>query len=244
MKVIFKIQRFNPQEDQKASFDTYSIDVEESARVLDALQYISRNIDSTLAYRKSCAHGVCGSDAMRINGKECLACKTLIKNVVQDNTIIIEPLANMDVMRDLVVNYDGALKKFRSVRPYLIPAKKAPEKEYLQSQEARENFDEASKCINCTACYSACPIVAEQPGFLGPNALIQAIRYINDDRDQGLEARIDVLDNPNGVWGCQQMFHCTRVCPRGIKVTKLINQTKKQIVKYRESRGEIPNKGD
>ncbi len=244
MNITLSIKKFNPEVDSEPQTVAYDVDVEGTDRVIDALLYISENQDSTLTFRKSCAHGVCGSDAMRINGVEMLACKTLIKDVLEEGTIRIEPLRNMKVTRDLVVDYEEFLDKFRSVRPYLIPAAPAPEKEYIQSQENREKIDDASKCINCSACYSACPIIEENPQFIGPAALVQAARFINDDRDKGLSERIDVLDNPNGAWGCQQKFHCTRVCPRGIKVTKLINQTKRQITKFREARGETPNKGE
>lgn len=246
MTVTLAVQRFNPEVDSEPYVVEYNVEVEGSDRVIDALLYIAENEDSTLSFRKSCVHGVCGSDAMRINGVEKLACKTLIHDVVdEENTrITVEPLEHYDIKRDLIVDYDVFMDKYSSVRPYFVPAAPPPEQEYIQSQEDRLRIDEATKCINCGACYSACPILDTNPNFLGPQALVQAIRFVNDSRDAGLEARLDVLDNPNGIWGCEQKFECTKVCPRDIKITKLINKTKRTIEKYRTDRGETPNKGE
>ncbi|TVR58585.1 MAG: succinate dehydrogenase iron-sulfur subunit [Spirochaetaceae bacterium] len=240
MNVTLEIQRFNAEQDASPTFRKYAVTVEPTDRVLDALIDISRNIDGTLAFRKSCAHGVCGSDAMRINGKERLACKTLIQDVASadGDTIVIEPLRHLPNQRDLMVDQSVFFEKFRSVKPFFIPAGEPNGAEYFQSQDDRELFDEATKCINCAACYSACPILDKNPAFIGPAAIVQAARFINDSRDTGLEARIDILDSASGVWPCENHFECTRVCPREIKITKLINLTKRQIKKYREERGE------
>ena len=201
---------------------------------------ISRYQDGTLVFRKSCAHGVCGSDAMRINGKERLACKTLVQDVADadGDTVRIEPLRYLPVQRDLMVDQSVFFTKFRSVKPFLVAESEIEEKEYLQSQAERAVFDEATKCINCSACYSACPVLQKNPDFLGPAAIVQAARFVFDSRDKGLEARLGVLDDPNGVWPCENHFECTRVCPREIKITKLINLTKREIKKYRAARGE------
>ncbi len=240
MKVTLEIQRFNSKKDKEPYIQSYTVPVEENDRVLDALLYITRNEDGSLGFRRSCAHGVCGSDAMRINGKEALACKTLIKDVVEDgNTVIrLEPLRHLDVQTDLMVDQAAFHEKFRSVHPFLIEKDEPGKTEYIQSPEDREKIDEASKCINCGACYSACPILDKNPDFIGPAAIVAAARFVNDSRDKGLEARLDILDTKNGVWPCENKFACTRVCPREIKITKLINQTKRQIEKYRKERGE------
>ncbi len=246
MNVTLAVERFNPETDKEPYIVEYDVEVDENDRVIDALLYVSENQDSTLGFRKSCAHGVCGSDAMRINGVEKLACKTLIHDVTdeQNSKITVEPLRHYGVERDLIVNHDVFMEKYSKVRPYFIPASPAGSEEYIQSPEDRLRIDEATKCINCGACYSACPILETNPNFLGPQALVQAIRFVNDSRDKGLEARLDVLDNPNGLWGCQQKFECTKVCPRDIKITKLINQTKRTVEKYRKERGEKVNKGE
>lgn len=240
MKVTLEITRFNPETDTEPRVQSYSVEVEPTDRVLDALMDITQNQDGTLGYRRSCAHGVCGSDAMRINGTERLACKTLFQDLEEDSaTVRIEPLRHLDIQKDLMVDQSEFFRKFRSVKPYFTPEAPAPERgEYTQSPEERALFDEATKCINCAACYSACPILDKNPDFLGPQAIVAAARFVYDSRDAGLEERLDVLDTANGVWPCESHFECTRVCPRDIKITKLINLTKREIKKYREKRGE------
>jgi len=240
MNVTLEIQRFNPEDDKKPAFKKYSVTVDPTDRVLDALMDISRNQDGTLVFRKSCAHGVCGSDAMRINGRERLACKTLIQDVTDDdNTVIkVEPLRHLPIQRDLMVDQNPFFDKYRSVKPFFFPDEMPEEKENIQSQDERAMFDDATKCINCSACYSACPVLDKNTNFIGPAAIVQAARFVFDSRDQGLEPRLGVLDTADGVWPCENHFECTRVCPREIKVTKLINLTKREIKKYREARGE------
>jgi succinate dehydrogenase / fumarate reductase iron-sulfur subunit len=171
---------------------------------------------------------------MIINEQERLACKTLIQDVISEGetTIRLEPLKHFAVQRDLMVDQSVFFEKYRSVKPYLIPAAVAAEtaeKETIQSQEDRSRFDDPTKCILCSACYSACPVLDENPKFLGPAATVQAARFVFDSRDEGLQPRLEVLDDENGVWPCQNHFRCTQVCPRGIKVTKMINLTKREI---------------
>jgi len=241
MKITVKVSRFNPKVDEKPYYQEYSIEADPMDRVLDLLMYIKRFQDGTLAFRKSCAHGICGSDAMRINGRERLACKTLVKDVsVRDgDTIIVEPLRNLPVERDLMVRQSDFFEKYRSVKPFLISAQEPAEKERLQSPEQRAKFDDATKCILCAACYSACPVISgKNPDFICPAAIVQAARFLDDNRDTGFEERLFALDDKNGVWPCENHFYCTLVCPRGIKVTKLINLTKQKIKKYRKERGE------
>jgi len=241
MKVLLEIQRQSPEKGSQPHFQTYEVEVERTDRILDALLHVNRNLDGSLVFRRSCAHGVCGSDAVRINGKEHLACKTLFKDVVENDgdKVRIEPLRHLPVQRDLMVDQTIFFDKFRRVKPFLLPKEEAPAgKEYYQSQEDRELFDDATKCINCGSCYSACPVLDTNPEFIGPAAIVQASRFLNDSRDKGLEERIAILDQPNGVWACENHFECTKACPREIKVTKLINLTKRQIKKYREARGE------
>jgi succinate dehydrogenase / fumarate reductase iron-sulfur subunit len=202
--------------------------------------HIKRFQDGTLAFRKSCAHGVCGSDAMRINGKDSLACKTLVEDVAETDgsTVVVEPLRYFPVQRDLIVDQTSFFEKYRSVKPFLINNEPVTGKERIQSQEERMAFDDTTNCILCSACFSACPVPENNPEFLGPAAIVQAFRFLADSRDMGFEERLTVLDEPNGVWPCQNHFECTRACPRWIKITKRINQTKKMIKKYRENLGE------
>jgi len=239
MNITLSIQRYNPASDKKPYFQDYRVEVTPNERILDALMLIKRFQDGSLGFRKSCAHGVCGSDAMRINGKDRLACKTLVKDVVEKegDTITVEPLRHLPIQRDLIVDQNDFLDKYRSIKPYLINDEPVAEKERLQSQDERMVFDDTTNCILCASCYSACPIPGEQPAFLGPAAIAQAFRFLADSRDKGTEERLAVLDRPDGVWPCQNHFKCTQACPRSILITKRINQTKRMIGKEPEKDG-------
>ena len=237
MKITLQIQRYNPETDKQPYFKDYQVQVEPTARVLDALMHIKNFVDGTLALRKSCAHGVCGSDGMIINGQERLACKTLIKDVAEaDNAVIkVEPLKHLPLLRDLMVQQDEFFTRWRKVKPFLINEEAIPEKERVQSPQERAVFDDPTKCILCGSCYSACPILEEKnTEFIGPAALAQAARFLFDSRDQGFSERLGVLDHADGVWACENHFQCTRVCPRGIKITKNINLTKRRITQAKE----------
>ncbi len=239
MKIILKIQRFNPDSDAKPYYQEYEVEVEPNERLLDGLMQVKRFQDGSLGFRKSCAHGVCGSDAMRINGKDGLACKMLIKDIVEQagDTVTIEPLRYMPVQRDLIVDQAEFFSRYREVKPYLINNEPVEEKERIQSQKERMVFDDTTNCILCASCYSACPILKENRSFLGPAAISQAYRFLADTRDRGFEERLPVLNDPDGVWPCQNHFECTKVCPRSILITKRINQTK-QMLKAHHKKGE------
>jgi succinate dehydrogenase / fumarate reductase iron-sulfur subunit len=236
MKIILKIQRFNPDRDKEPYYREYEVEAEPNERLLDALMQIKRFQDGSLSFRKSCAHGVCGSDAMRINGKDGLACKMLIKDIVEKSgdTVTVEPLRYLPVQRDLIVDQADFFSKYRAVKPYLINDEPVEEKERIQSQKERMVFDDTTNCILCAACYSACPVLTENRKFLGPAAVSQAYRFLADSRDRGFEERLPALDDPNGVWPCENHFECTKVCPRSILITKRINQTKQMIKAHRK----------
>lgn len=232
MKVKMKIKRGTPGNQRWQEFD---LEMEKTDRVLDGLLEIGAKHDPTLKFRRSCAHGVCGSDAMRINGKEMLACKALFSQFVDANfveplVLTIESLNHFPLMEDLVVDQSLFLQKMTAVKPYMRNHS-TPEdgREYRQSPEEHAAFEEATKCINCGACYSACPVLDSNPDFLGPAALVQAARFIFDSRNQNKQEQLQLVDHPNGVWSCDNHFECTRACPREIKITKLINQTKRYI---------------
>lgn len=231
MEVTLSIKRFDPERDEEAYFQEFVLEAEPTDRLLDVLMRIKHEQDGSLSFRKSCAHGVCGSDAMRINGKDGLACKTLIQDVAKGSKdpVIVEPLRIFPVQKDLLVDQSAFFEGYRSVRPYLINDRVVEEKEWLQSPEERKEFDDPTKCILCGACVSACPVKIENPEFLGPAAIVQAARFNKDSRDRGFRDRLPVLNDANGVWPCRNHFECTRACPREIKVTRLINETKKQI---------------
>jgi len=237
MKIKLDILRFDPERDESPHMQRFEVDAEPTERLLSVLLDIKQHQDPTLGFRKSCAHGVCGSDAMRINGKERLACKTLVRDVLPDDgsAIRVEPLRHMRVERDLMVNQDEFFEKFESVKPFFISDDTAPRAERVQSPDDRARIDDATNCILCESCYSACPVLAaENPDFVGPAAAVAAIRFDTDSRDSGTEQRQPVVDSPNGLWACDRHFECTRACPRGIKITKHITMAKRDA----ESRGE------
>ncbi len=235
MKIVLNIQRYNPATDAAPHFQKYEVEANPNERLLDALMQIKRFQDGSLGFRKSCAHGVCGSDAMRINGEDGLACKTLVKDVAErdGDTVTIEPLRHLPVQRDLIVDQSDFFTKYRFIKPYLINEEEVKGRERLQSQEERMVFDDTTNCILCAACYSACPVLDEKPGFTGPAAIAQAYRFIADSRDRGRDERLELLDNKTGVWPCQNHFKCTEACPRSILITKRINETKELIKKHR-----------
>lgn len=236
MKVILDIQRFDPSTDKEPYDQQYEVEVAHTDRVLDALVRVARTQDGSLAFRKSCAHGVCGSDAMIINGMERLACKTLIQDVASHDgdSVRIEPLRGFAVQRDLFVDQSLFFEKYQGVKPYLINDEEIAARERLQSQEERLLIDDATSCILCCACFSACPVLVGGTNWLGPAIVAQASRFLDDSRDRGFEERLPILDGPEGVWPCENHFECTRICPRGVKITKRINETKRKIEKARE----------
>lgn len=240
MNITLRIQRFNAQTDEAPHYENFVVAVEPGERILDALMRIKRFQDGALGFRKSCAHGVCGSDAMRINSKDRLACKTLVRDVAPKagDTVLIEPLRHLPVLRDLIVDQTAFFKRYRSVKPFLMNEEPPSEKERLQSPKQRMAFDDATNCILCSACFSACPVLEDNPAFLGPSAIVQAFRFLEDSRDRGFEERLPTLDSPNGVWPCGNHFECTKACPRSIKITKRINETKRLIQTFRLSTGE------
>ncbi len=231
MQITLKIQRYNPDTDDAPYYQEYTVEVDPNARLLDALMDVKRFQDGSLGFRKSCAHGVCGSDAMRINGQDGLACKTLVKEVAEEDgaTVVVEPLRYLPVQRDLIVDQAEFFEKYKSIKPYLINDQPVAEKERIQSPEERLQFDDTTNCILCASCYSACPIPEEHPAFIGPAAIAQAFRFLADSRDKGEEQRLPVLDDADGVWLCENHFKCTQACPRSILITKRINQTKRMI---------------
>ncbi len=228
MQVTLRIQRFDPAKDKEPHFEEYPVEVESTDRLLDALNYVKWYHDGTLAYRRSCAHGICGSDAMRVNGRNRLACKVLMKEL--GSHITVEPLLGFPVIKDLVVDMELFFAHYRSLKPYLIASEPPPEKERLQSPEERERFDDATKCILCAACTSSCPPFWNNPEFIGPAALVTAHRFIFDSRDEATAERLEILNQRDGVWRCRTVFNCTEACPREIKITLAIEQIKRLIM--------------
>ena len=230
VEMKFRIFRYDPEHDQEPRYQVYTIDADPAERILDCLNRIRWEQDGTLGYRMSCGHGVCGSDAMKINGRCALACQKLVKDYV-DQEVILEPLPSFKVLKDLIVDLDPFFAKVKAVRPYLINAQEPPEKERRQTHEQSRKVNEAIRCILCACCTAACPVTAENEKYLGPSALVWAFRYIFDSRDEATSDRLKGVDSPDGAWGCVNHFECTRVCPKEIPVTKSINMIKREIEK-------------
>jgi succinate dehydrogenase / fumarate reductase iron-sulfur subunit len=224
----FKIQRFNPDKDKKPHLEEYKVELEATDRILDGLNEIKWRQDGTLTYRRSCAHGVCGSDAMRINGRNRLACKVLIKEMPEH--ITVEPMLGFKVIKDLVVDLEPFFEKYRSIAPYLINDDNPGETERLQSPEDRARYDDGTKCILCAACTTSCPPFWANKDFVGPAAIVNAHRFIFDTRDQGGEDRLAMLNTKNGVWRCRTVFNCTDACPRDIEITRAIEDVKRTLL--------------
>ncbi len=228
MKITVKILRYNPEIDKKPHYKTYEVESDPTDRVLDLLEYIKGEYDGTLSFRRSCAHGVCGSDAMRINGRNHLACKILVKDLGSDK-VLIEPLLGLRVIKDLIVDMEPFFENYKKMMPYLINDEPTPEQERLQSPEARERYDDTTKCILCASCTSSCPSFWASKQYVGPAAIVAAHRFIFDDRDRATAKRLEILNDPSGVVRCHTIYNCTIACPRDIQVTRAIAEVKRAI---------------
>jgi len=228
MHSTLRILRYDPEVDHKPHWEEYQVDVEPTDRLLDALQQVKWSQDGSLSFRCSCAHGICGSDAMTINGANHLACKVLMKDL--GAKVKIEPLRGFPVVKDLVVDMEPFFAKYRAVRPYFVNDDPPPPTERPQSPAQRLRFDDTTKCILCGACTGSCPSFWGNPDYLGPAAIVQAHRFIFDSRDQGTEERLEILNGRDGVWRCRTIFNCTNACPREIKITQAIGEVKRLLL--------------
>ncbi|MET9373163.1 succinate dehydrogenase iron-sulfur subunit [Streptomyces sp. NPDC003035] len=231
--VTLRIRRFNPEISDAAVWEDFQIEIDPKERVLDALHKIKWDVDGSLTFRRSCAHGICGSDAMRINGKNRLACKTLIKDINPEKPITVEAIKGLTVLKDLVVDMEPFFQAYRDVMPFLVTKGNEPTRERLQSAEDRERFDDTTKCILCAACTSSCPVFWNDGQYFGPAAIVNAHRFIFDSRDEAGEQRLEILNDKDGVWRCRTTFNCTDACPRGIEVTKAIQEVKRALITRR-----------
>ncbi len=226
--VTLKIRRYDPELDAEPHWQSFDVPVEKGDRLLDALHHVKWYQDGSLSFRRSCAHGVCGSDAMRINGVNRLACKVLVKDLGDE--ILVEPIKGLPVLKDLIVDMEPFFEAFRSVKPFLINDGREPTRERLQSVEDRARFDDTTKCIMCAACTTSCPVYWTNDSYFGPQAIVAAHRFIFDSRDEGAEERLEILNEKEGVWRCRTTFNCTDACPRGIQVTKAIQEVKRALI--------------
>ncbi len=228
MQVTLKIFRYNPEKDRKPHYDTFTVEAHPTDRVLDLLEYIKGHLDGSLTFRRSCAHGICGSDAMRINGRNRLACKVLVKDL-GGQKVTVEPILGLKVIKDLVVDMEPFFEHYRSVMPYLVNDEPPPLQERLQSPEERARFDDTTKCILCACCTTACPSFWASDKYVGPAAIVAAHRFIFDSRDRAAAERLKILSSQFGVFRCHTIFNCTDACPREIQVTQAIGEVKRAI---------------
>lgn len=226
----FSIYRYNPETDRKPHMQSYELSDECGAvMLLDALQLIKAQDDS-LSFRRSCREGVCGSDAMNINGRNGLACITPVRDLKQP--ITIRPLPGLPVIRDLVVDLSQFYTQYRAVKPWLINNDPEPEIERLQSPEERDRLDGLYECILCACCSTSCPSFWWNPDrFLGPAALLQAWRFLADSRDQATGERLDDLQDPYRLFRCHTIMNCTEVCPKELNPTRAIGKIKEMLVR-------------
>jgi succinate dehydrogenase / fumarate reductase, iron-sulfur subunit len=226
----FSIYRFNPETDARPHMQDYDVQLEPTDRMLlDALLRIKAQ-DDTLALRRSCREGVCGSDAMNVNGKNRLACITRIADLSEP--IKIRPLPGLPVIRDLIVDMSQFFKQYHSIKPYLINDEPPPPVERLQSPEDRDELNGLYECILCACCSTSCPSFWWNPDrFVGPAGLLQAYRFIADTRDQATGERLDNLEDPYRLFRCYSIMNCVDVCPKGLNPTKAIGKIKELLVR-------------
>ena len=227
----FSIFRYDPDKDEKPYMQNLSVNLLDSDRMLlDALLKIKSNVDDSLALRKSCREGVCGSDAMNINGKNGLACITNLNDLKEP--IVLKPLPGLPVIRDLIVDMTQFFKQYDSIKPYIQNDSPPPEKERLQDPEDREKLDGLYECILCACCSTSCPSFWWNPDkFVGPAGLLQSYRFIADSRDNATEERLDNLDEPYRLFRCHTIMNCVDVCPKGLNPTKAIGKIKELMLK-------------
>ena len=225
----FSIYRYNPETDSKPRMQDYELETHDGMMLLDALKLLKEK-DESLSFRRSCGEGVCGSDAMNINGRNGLACITPVSSL--GNKVVLNPLPGRPVIRDLIVNLEQFYKQYRAVKPWLQNDEPEPEVERLQSPEQREQLDGLYECILCACCSTACPSFWWNPErFLGPAALLQSARFIADSRDKATGERLQLLDDAYKLYRCHSIMNCADVCPKGLNPTKAIGKIKHAMLK-------------
>jgi succinate dehydrogenase / fumarate reductase iron-sulfur subunit len=229
MRVKLRIRRFDPEADDEPHWEEYQVKAEPTDRVLDLLHQVKWFQDGTLTFRRSCAHGVCGSDAMLINGRNRLACEYLVRDA--GNRITVEAIRGMPLVKDLLVDMDAFWEKYKQVMPFLVNDEPLPVdgRERRQSPEERARFDDTTKCIMCAACTTACPVFWTNPDYVGPASIVNAHRFIFDSRDRAGEERLEIMADADGVWRCRTVFNCVEACPRGINITGAILEVTDEI---------------
>ncbi len=243
----FHIFRFDPKADAAPRFQDYEVPEEKGMTVLEGLIHILEELDPSLAYRSSCRAAICGSCAMHISGRYRLACQTQIADVARQDRVVIQPLSHLPVLRDLVVDMGRFFENWRRIRPHLVGKGPAPQRERLQTPEERARLDSLVDCIMCGACYGACPSARDNAAYLGPHAMLKALRFIEDSRDGAGEERLSGAASDDGVFRCHSVFNCQTVCPKELDPSAAIARIKRRAIGARlkpkpakDAKAEIP----
>jgi len=227
--VTLTVLRFSPRDEKGPYYQTFEVKATKDTTVLDALFQVLDDQDHSLAFRYSCRSAVCGSSAMFINGRHRLACSTLLSELGRN--VIVQPLPHMPVIKDLVVDLSQFFEKYKIIKPYVVPIKPAPEREWIQSPKERSKINDSTDCILCAACYSSCPSVWAGKNYLGPAALLWAYRFTADSRDGALRDRVGAVSSEDGLWRCHTIFNCTEACPKNLNPARFIQNLKRTTTK-------------
>lgn len=227
--ITVRIKRFNPDTDERPYYKNYQIELTQEKTVLDALEEIKATQDGSLTFRRSCRHAICGSCAMMINRRNTLVCTKPLASVINEgglfskkNTVVIEPLPYLPIIKDLVVDRTAFWEQYKLVKPWLMAPDAVPTREYRMSQEEVDAMEQAETCIMCGACYSSCPVIAGNKEYIGPHALLKAFLRVMDPRDQGIEERLDTIATSTGAFRCHKVLNCIDACPKGLNPAKAI----------------------
>lgn len=235
--IILRISRFNPSsENPEKTFSEFQVPVQKWTTVLEAILYVKQNLDHSVAVRYSCRQASCGSCGMKINGKPALACYTKISEL-NSHEVTVEPMNNFPIIRDLTVNFEQLISNHKKMKPFIIreDSELTPgNKEFIQKPEELENFLQFSYCIKCGLCNSACPTMATDSSFVGPQGLAQAYRYVADNRDKGKDDRLKIIDQSHGIWRCHFAGSCSHVCPKGVDPAMAIQLLRGYLLGFRK----------
>ncbi|MFQ6070081.1 MAG: succinate dehydrogenase/fumarate reductase iron-sulfur subunit [Candidatus Aminicenantales bacterium] len=235
MKYLFRILRFDPEKDEHPYFQEYVYETHEPKSLLEALMDVRNEQDSTLSFRYSCREAICGSCAMVINGKFSLACHTILSSL-PPSRIVIEPLPNLEIQKDLVVDMKPFWEALRKVEPFLIPPEERLEKGYRINEKEMERINQFIGCILCGSCFSACPVASRDERYLGPAALAKLYRFVRDPRDRRPFSSWARVNTEAGIWGCDTIFKCNEVCPKEVRPADGIEALRRRLVKEKIKR--------
>ena len=230
--LTLRIKRFHKEKDPPQWIETFQVQIRKGMNLLEALLYIQDEQDQTLSFRYSCRGAVCGSCAMRVNGKDILACRTHVEDLL-GIPAFIEPLSLFPVIRDLIVNMSSFFDHYRKIEPYLQGKSVCSQKEYLMEEGKRKEIDPYINCILCGICFGTCPAFGKDSEFLGPAMLAKAYRFLADPRDRRNQEILKAVNTQQGMWGCKTVFNCVKVCPKEVPPTHGIVKMRRKILRYR-----------